>query len=70
VGRRDIPRLKVGIGGAETCVYTNTPDERSWSSVARRIVVGRLQRAGGFSWRRDRAERRGARARAAEVSAR
>jgi sarcosine oxidase len=42
------PRLKVRIGGAETCLYTNTPDERFVVERRGRIVVAAACNGQGF----------------------
>ena len=42
------PRLKVRSGGAETCLYTNTPDERFVVERHGRIVVAAACNGQGF----------------------
>jgi sarcosine oxidase len=42
------PRLKAGMSGAETCLYTNTPDERFVLERRGRIVVAAACNGQGF----------------------
>ena len=59
------PRLKVRIGGAETCLYTSTPDERFVVERHGRIVVAAACNGQGFQLAPETGRaRRGARARA------
>jgi glycine/D-amino acid oxidase-like deaminating enzyme len=42
------PRLKLGIDGAETCLYTNTPDERFALERRGRIAFAAACNGQGF----------------------
>jgi sarcosine oxidase len=65
------PRLQVRIGGAETCLYTNTPDERFVVERRGRIVVAAACNGQGFQLAPETGRRVAALAREpAEVSAR
>jgi sarcosine oxidase len=65
------PRLKVRIGGAETCLYTNTPDERFVVERRGRIVVAAACNGQGFQMAPETGRRVAALAlEPAEVSAR